>query len=156
MARRIIHFSVGSYTEERYLLLRIAERGGFPFGIENEMEFCGRDPFEGFGMARTAAKVYAGLLWLGGSQDTIPFVAEIGPYAGHVVGRQSRDTKQGWRIDVSRVAGEFHINWWDRRQDTSPKGDYDRSKHLYGANFVTGGTQQLFWELESHFPGQMG
>lgn len=155
MARRTIHHSVGSYTEDRFIVLRIAERGSFAYGIENEMEFCGRDHFEGFGMARTAAKIYAGLLWLGGSRTTIPFVAELGPYAGHVVGRQSRDTKQGWRIDVSR-RGEFHINWWDRRLDTSPQGDHDRSKHLYGANFIAGGTQQLFWELESHFPGRVG
>jgi hypothetical protein len=69
-------------------------------------------------------------------------------------GRQTADTKQGWRIDWNPT-GERHVNWWDRRLDASPKGNRDKSKHCFGANDVTGGTQHLFWEIESHFPGQV-
>jgi hypothetical protein len=49
----------------------------------------------------------------------------------------------------------MHGNWWDRRLDASPQGNKDKSRHLFGANYVTGGTQDLFWEIESHFPGQV-
>jgi len=104
-------------------------------------------------MARRAAMVYAGILLPSGKIDTFPRVSEIGPYQGRVVGSQSADTRQGWRIDLNPRTGEFHINWWDRRLDAH--GDRDKSKHFYGANYVTGGTQDLFWQVESHFPGQV-
>jgi hypothetical protein len=37
----------------------------------------------------------------------------------------------------------------------------DRGRHTpvallqYGANYEAGGAQHLFWEIESHFPGQV-
>jgi hypothetical protein len=140
--------------QERFVTLRIAERRSFPSGKEVQIEFTGRDAFEGFAMARLAAMAYAGMITPGWRADTIPFVSELGPYSGRVVGRQTSDTNQGWRIDLTKDTKEFHVNWWDRRRDTS--GKLDKSKHFYGANFVTNGTQQLFWEIESHFPGAVG
>jgi hypothetical protein len=58
-------------------------------------------------------------------------------------------------LDRNPRTGEMHGNWWDRRLDASPQGNKDKSRHLFGANYVTGGTQDLFWEIESHFPGQV-
>jgi hypothetical protein len=153
--RKQIVYSQGSYQDDRFVQLRMAERARFPKGEEVETEFRGRDAFEGFGMARKAAFVYAGLLSPSSTANTIPFVGELGPYSGHVVGSQTIDTKQGWRIDWNPRTGEFHINWWDRRLDKSPKGDRDKAQHFFGANFVAGGTLDLFREIESHFPGQV-
>src|SRR5690606_18923742 len=103
----------------------------FPAGQEVEIEFTGRNAFEGFGMARRAAKVYAGLLSDTETMPTIPFVSDKGPYQGRVMGRQSPDHLQGWRIDWNPRRNAFHVNWWDRRND--PSGNRDRSKHFYGA-----------------------
>src|SRR5688572_16753314 len=109
------------------------EKLRFKTGEEIEIEFQGRDLFQGFAMARRAAMVYAGLLSQKGSVHTILFVSDMGPYQGHVTGSQTPDTKQGWRIDFEQSKA-FHVNWWDRRQDTSRPGTKDKTKHYYGAN----------------------
>src|SRR5438094_838077 len=155
MPRRVVRSTDGNYRGEPFLKLRLAERKSFPCGVEVEIEFTGRDAFESFGMARQAARIYAGLVTPTGEATTVPFASDLGPYQGRVLGRQTADTKQGWRIDWNPRTGELHVNWWDRRLDASPKGNRDKSKHFFGANYVTGGTQHLFWEIEAHFPGQV-
>src|SRR5262245_50072488 len=120
MARRIVRYTGIDYREEQFLRLRLAERRTFPLGVENEIEFTGRDKYESFGMARQAARIYAGLVTLTTEATTVPFVSDLGPYQGRVMGRQTADTKQGWRIDWNPRTGEMHVNWWDRRLDTSP------------------------------------
>jgi hypothetical protein len=144
-------YATDNYEDEEFILRRLAERARFPRGAEVEMTFTGRHPLEGYAMARRAAMVYSGILLPNGKMDTFPFVSEIGPYRGRVLGSRSADGRQGWRIDCDRDTKQFHINWWDRRLD--PHGDKDRSKHVYGANYVTDGAQDLFWEIEAHFPG---
>jgi hypothetical protein len=149
--RTRIHYSQGSHTSEQFVALRVLEAKRFKPGTEIQMEFEGANPWEGYAMARKAAMVYAGLLLPDQKAETEMFVGEIGPYEGNVLGSQSADGKQGWRIDCTKEhPREFHINWWDRR-----KGTKDRSTHLYGANYVTAGGIQLFWEVSSHFPGQV-
>jgi hypothetical protein len=104
-------------------------------------------------MARKAAQVYAGLLTIGGQRMTVPFVADNRHCDGKVLGSQTPDGAQGWRIDWSPRSGDFHVNWWDRRLDHG--GNRNRSLQYYGANIVVGGTQDLFWQIETHFPGQV-
>lgn len=149
-----INFGEGDYTSAKFVEWRMGERQRFAPGVEIEIEFEGRDVFQGFAMARRAAMVYAGLLTMQkGSDETKLFVSDMGPYQGHVVGSQSLDTKRGWRIDFHNE--KFHVNWWDRRKDTSPQGTKDKTKSYFGANFVRGGGQDLFWQVESHFPRQI-
>jgi hypothetical protein len=148
---RSVLYTECDYHSEKFITLRLAERSRFPQGEEVDVYFTGRQPLEGFGMARRAAMVYAGLLDRGGKKHTVPCVSELGPYQGRVVGSQSPDGRQGWRIDWNPRTGQFHVNWWDRRLDAH--GKRDRSVHYYGANNVTGGTQDLFWQIEQHFPG---
>lgn len=153
MSRTTVLWSQCHFQEPKYVVLRAAERTRFQPGAEIEMEFTGQDPREGFAMARRAAQVYAGLLSPTGMMATLPYVSRLGPYQGHVVGSQSVDGKQYWRIDWNPRTNEFHINWRDERLDKS--GRNDRSRHIYGANYVTGAAQDLFWEVESHFPGRV-
>lgn len=150
---RAINHGDCDYLSEKFIRLRMAEKPRFPRGEEVVITFTGRTPLEGYGMARRAAMVYAGILSTNGRMGTVPCVSELGPYRGRVVGSQSADERQGWRIDWNPRTGQFHVNWWDRRLD--PRGDRDRALHVFGGNYVTGGSQQLFWEVESHFPGQV-
>lgn len=131
---------------------RLKERKGFTPGSEIPKEFAGLDPHEGYAMARRAAMIYSGLLDERGASPTVPFVSDRGPYSGRVMGRQSPDGLQGWRIDADKQTGAFHVNWWDRRGD--PQGR-DRSRQYYGRIDVSGGTRDFFWEVESHFPGNV-
>jgi hypothetical protein len=145
MDRKIVSHASGHYSTVDFLKRRMDEKARFPRGEEVVVEFEGRDAFEGFGMARTAAKIYSGLLVLGSEEiQTVPFVATLGPYSGCVMGSHTQDGKQGWRIDWKPATDEFHVNWWDRREDHSPEGRRDRSMHYYGANFVSGAARQMF------------
>jgi hypothetical protein len=50
----------------------------------------------------------------------------------------------GWRLDFDPADATkgLHINWWRMEG-----GVYHR-----GANIIEGGTQDLYWEILSHFP----
>jgi hypothetical protein len=52
---------------------------------------------------------------------------------------QNADGSSGWRIDFdTRGDKGFHVNWWN--------GD------ARGANVVSGGSIDAYWEAWSHFP----
>jgi hypothetical protein len=68
-----------------------------------------------------------------------PFVQELGPHKGRVTGMQNADGSSGWRIDFDTRGNKgFHVNWWN--------GD------ARGANVVSGGSIDAYWEAWSHFP----
>jgi hypothetical protein len=68
-----------------------------------------------------------------------PFVQELGPHKGRVTGMQNADGSSGWRIDFDTRGNKgFHVNWWN--------GD------VRGANVVSGGAIDAYWEALSHFP----
>jgi hypothetical protein len=115
-------------------------------GVENVEFFSGSSAYEAFGKAREAAKAYAGI----GNTQTVLFIQKIGPYKGRILASQNKEGTRGWRIDFDPHGSKgLHINWWDYSAD--PKRQ-DKSKWKYGANCVQGGTQDLFWEIVSHFP----
>jgi hypothetical protein len=122
----------------------IPTRRDLLYGTENIRHFSGVTPWEAYGKAREAAKMFAAL-----SGVTVPFFQAIGPYAGRITGRQSVDGLKGWRIDLDPGTKRLHVNWWDFSGDPSRR---NRRKLLFGANYVTGGGEQLFWEIISHFP----
>jgi hypothetical protein len=104
--------------------------------------FKGASLYGAFAMARADAILNARL-----GDDTIPFRSELGPIheIGRVKGSMNRDgVSGGWRLDFDRDDPRkgLHINWW--RMDG---GVYYR-----GANIIEGGTQDLYWEILSHFP----
>jgi hypothetical protein len=75
--------------------------------------------------------------------DAIPFVSDIGPQKGWVVGRQSPDGLRVWRMDWDPNKG-YHVNWWDRTGGTK------RKDWLYGAIKITDGTWDDYIELLKH------
>ncbi|MEW2116045.1 polymorphic toxin-type HINT domain-containing protein [Streptomyces sp. NPDC005474] len=100
--------------------------------------------FGSINSARNSARSSAGL-----GDDAVPFVQEIGPHKGRVTGMQSPDGMRGWRIDYDPKDPKkaFHINWWVRDGGKRSAGGW-RS----GANVITGGTEDDYLALLSHFP----
>ena len=119
-------------------------REGLVYGEENVRWFTGVNSWEAFGKAREAARIFAGM-----TGPTILFVQELGPWAGHITGSQSVDHLHGWRLDLSRDARQLHLNWWDN--SLSPDRS-DKGKCLFGANYVTGGGADLYWQIIAHYP----
>jgi hypothetical protein len=84
---------------------------------------------------------------------TVPFVQTLGPWKGWVTGSQTPDGLRGWRLDFdTRGDKGFHVNWWDRSRDSAGR---NRSRRLFGANVIVGQGLDMFWEVLSHFPGQV-
>ncbi len=88
--------------------------------------------------ARRRAAELAGL-----ADETIPFISEVGPQKGWIVGKQSRDGLRGWRMDWDSQKG-YHVNWWDRT------GGAKRKDWLYGAIKINGGTWDDYIGLLQH------
>jgi len=79
----------------------------------------------------------------------VPFVQEIGPHKRRVTGMQSPDGMRGWRIDYDPKDPEkaFYINWWVRGSGKRSAGGWRA-----GASVITGGTEDDYLALLSHFP----
>ena len=99
-----------------------------------------RSIFDFLNEARSDAIDNAGL-----GDDTVPFVQEIGPYAGEITGSMSPNGKRGWRIDWDAEKG-FHVNWWDCT------GGARRVDWVYGSNAIVDGTNNDFLAILEHFP----
>ncbi len=157
MSHLIVSHQAGGLDSPDFVKQRLAERLRFPPGVEVVVEFRGSTPREGFAMARRAAQIYAGLYGTDGQIEAAhaPFVSDRFNHAvgGQVVGSQSGDGKRGWRIDWKKGDPKsFHINWWDDRHPASLK---NKSMRYRGANVVIGGGEDLYYEVRSHFPGQV-
>ena len=96
--------------------------------------------YDSFNEAREAARRLSEL-----GEDFVPFVQEIGPFAGEITGSMSPDGQRGWRIDYDERSG-FHVNWWNYN-NSNRRRDWN-----YGANTITNGTLEDFYELLQHFP----
>lgn len=99
-----------------------------------------------FNEARQVARALSGV-----GDDSVPFVAELGPHKGKVIGRVSPDGTRGWRIDFDPddPAKGFHVNWWDR------SGGRKRADWRYGYAHVEGGTEAQFLDLLQHAFGNL-
>ncbi|MFN9181435.1 MAG: hypothetical protein ACK6DN_00005, partial [Planctomycetota bacterium] len=93
--------------------------------------------------ASSIAARHRGAELAGLGDDAIPFVSDIGPQKGWVVGRQSPDGLRVWRMDWDPNKG-YHVNWWDRTGGTK------RKDWLYGAIKITDGTWDDYIELLKH------
>jgi RHS repeat-associated protein len=96
--------------------------------------------FSSLNDARADARTSSGL-----GDDAVPFIAELGPHQGRVVGAMSPDGKRGWRLDWDESKG-FHVNWWNKTAGNK------RADWVYGANIITGGTHDDFLSRLQHFP----
>jgi hypothetical protein len=109
---------------------------------EKTTTFKGGSPSENFGKARADAIAQAKL-----KPDKIPFKADAGPprEIGRIKGTMNPDgVSGGWRLDFDPgdPTKGLHINWWRMENGT----------YIEGANIIEGGTQDLYWEILSHFP----
>lgn len=109
---------------------------------EKIAKFKADTPREAFNKARADAIANARL-----NADKVPFRSEAGPAheIGRVKGSMNKDgVSGGWRLDFDPkdATKGLHINWWRMEG-----GVYHR-----GANVIEGGTQDLYWEILSHFP----
>ncbi len=162
---RIYRDAQGNYHRER-----------LDRGVENHLYFVLSDPWQAWNEARKAARAFSGMQDL---ESTVPWVAEMGPWRGWVVGSRSPDGLRGWRLDLEHPGRapstpghhlqfasvpKLHVNWEDRTLDPNRR---NRDRRLYGANYVViqmvgaengqalaSAHQQMFWEILSHFPGQ--
>ena len=158
-----IRITDADWQSRRFFDARWHERQRFPAGEEVIAHFDA-PKLTAFAMARQAARIYAGLVLPNGEWlSVVPCVkwpkAKTEHFPGHVIGSQTADGKQGWRIDVNDDADRpepFHVNWWDARGETGRghRGK-DRAARRYGKNYVTGGDKDLFWQVLAHFPGQI-
>jgi RHS repeat-associated protein len=69
------------------------------------------------GTGEDALKVAKKLTNLG--DDATPFYGDFGKWEGKLTGWQSKNKRQGWRLDWDSEKGA-HINWWNH--DTGEKG----------------------------------
>lgn len=120
------------------------DRAHLIYGQENVQHFTAASAWEAYREAREAAKVYAGV-----TGRTVPYLQELGPFRNRITGSQTPDGQRGWRIDLSQPAGALHVNWWDHTKDPDRR---NKALLLYGANYVSGAGEQMFWEILSHFP----
>ncbi len=109
---------------------------------EKTTTFKGGSPYDNFNKARADAIAQAKL-----KPDKIDFRAEAGPAReiGRVKGGMNKDgVSGGWRLDFDPKdpTKGLHINWWRM----------ERGTYIEGANIIEGGTQDLYWEILSHFP----
>jgi hypothetical protein len=109
---------------------------------EKTTRFGGGSPRENFNRARADAIAQAKL-----KPDKVPFRAELGPpqEIGRIKGSMNSDgVSGGWRLDFDSAnpSKGLHINWWRMEGGT----------YIEGANVIEGGTQDLYWEILSHFP----
>jgi RHS repeat-associated protein len=100
---------------------------------------------ETFNQARAIAQAKAKMQGL----PTIPFVQEIGPYAGRVTGSTSINGKSSWRADFDPKdpTKVFHVNW--KRLEVDKDGCFHEYK---GAVVVKGGAEDDFMKAIQHFP----
>jgi hypothetical protein len=117
-------------------------------GRENRVRFTNPNRWHAYGEARESAKFFAGLAW---AASTIPFVSDRGPMIGRIVGTQTPDGTQGWRIDWSPDK-DLHVNWWDYSEDPRRR---DKSLLWYGANDVAAGDRDFYWQIIEHFPNPL-
>lgn len=75
---------------------------------------------------------------------TIPYVADMGPRKDEVVGSQSLDRHNHWRIDYDPKSNKsFHINW--RRIEKQANGD---CKIIRGVIFIQGGEDAYLQQIQ--------
>jgi hypothetical protein len=109
---------------------------------EQARRFGGGSARENFNKARADAIAQAKL-----KPNKIPFRSETGPAheIGRIKGSMNKDgVSGGWRLDFDPgdPSKGLHINWWRMEGGT----------YIEGANIVEGGTQDLYWDILSHFP----
>ncbi len=121
---------------------------GFERGRENPVCFTNPNVWHAYREARESAKFFASLIE---ETPSIPFVSQLGPMVGRIVGSQTPDGSRGWRIDWDSIK-LLHVNWWDHTADPARR---DKSLLLYGANYVSGGSQDIYWQIVEHFPNPL-
>src|SRR4051812_26927744 len=99
-------------------------RNKFVRGRENIAHFTHINVWHAYGEARESAKYFAGLT---SETSTIPYVSDMGPMFGRIVGMQPPDRTRGWRIDFDdgtrgwRIEIDrpklLHVNWWAHSDD---------------------------------------
>jgi len=104
----------------------------------------GLHAYENFARARNEAAIRAGL-----TEDSIPFLQEKGPYKDKIyTGMQSLDETRGWRLDFDPTdpSKAVHINWWFKPDLNQPRVRYK------GMIKIDKATQDIYWDILSHFP----
>ena len=96
--------------------------------------------YETYNEARARAKQLSEL----NNVPTMPYVADMGPRIGEVVGSQSLNRYNHWRVDYDPASDKgFHINW--RRIEKQANGD---CKIIRGVILVRGGEDAYLRQME--------
>ena len=96
--------------------------------------------YETYNEARARAKQLSEL----NNVPTMPYIADMGPRIGEVVGSQSLNRYNHWRVDYDPASDKgFHINW--RRIEKQTNGD---CKIIRGVILVKGGEDAYLRQIE--------